>query len=122
MKRILVIEDNEENIYLIRFILKKKGHEVIEARDGLSGVEKAKSSQPDIILMDIQLPKMNGYDATKNIRQDPNLKDIPIIAITSFAMPGDKRKCLDAGCSYYIEKPINPEQFIEVVDRYLGMN
>jgi len=119
MKRVLVIEDNEINLYLMRTIVQKLGHQVIEAQDGLSGVELAITERPDLILMDIQLPLLDGYEATKKIRAAEETKDIPIIAITSYAMVGDKEKILAAGCTAYIEKPIDPESFIEELKKYL---
>jgi len=119
MKRVLIIEDNEINLYLMRTILQKLGHQVIEAQDGFTGVELAKKENPDLILMDIQLPRMDGYEATKKIRAIEETKDIPIIAITSYAMVGDKEKILAAGCTAYIEKPIEPESFIEELKKYI---
>lgn len=119
MKKVLVIEDNEKNLYLMKFMLEKMGHRVIEARDGAAGVEMAAKEKPDLILMDIQLPVMDGYEATKKIRAIDEIKDIPIIAITSYAMVGDKEKTLAAGCTAYIEKPIDPETFMEELKRYL---
>lgn len=119
MKKVLVIEDNEKNLYLMKFMLEKLGHRVIEARDGAAGVEMAAKEKPDLILMDIQLPVMDGYEATQKIRAIDEIKDIPIIAITSYAMVGDKEKTLAAGCTAYIEKPIDPETFMEELKRYL---
>jgi CheY-like chemotaxis protein len=119
MKKILVVEDNETNLYLIRFILEKSGYEVIEAREGSVGVELAVKENPDLILMDVQLPDINGLEATKRIRASEADGDIPIIALTSFAMAGDKEKALAAGCTGYIEKPINPETFIAEIEKYL---
>ena len=119
MKKILVIEDNEINVYLMRTILQKLGHQVIEAQDGLTGVELTIAERPDLILMDIQLPGLDGYGATKKIRAIEETKDIPIIAITSYAMVGDREKILAAGCTAYIEKPIEPESFIEELNKYL---
>jgi len=119
MKRVLVIEDNEVNLYLMRTILQKLGHKVIEAQDGLTGVELAIAEKPDLILMDIQLPVMDGYAATKKIRAIEEIKDIPIIAITSYAIVGDKERILAAGCTAYIEKPIEPESFIEEIKKYI---
>ena len=119
MKTVLVIEDNENNLYLMRFILTKLGHTVIEARDGAAGVKLAKKNRPDLILMDIQLPVLDGYAATRLIRQDEELKGIPIVAVTSFAMVGDRDKALEAGCTAYVEKPIQPSSFIKVLERYL---
>lgn len=119
MKKVLVIEDNENNLYLMRFILGQLGHTVIEARDGASGVEMARTSMPDLILMDIQLPVMDGYDATRRIREEDALKEVPIIAVTSYAMPGDREKTLNAGCTAYVEKPIDPASFIKVLEKFL---
>jgi two-component system, cell cycle response regulator DivK len=119
MKTILIIEDNENNLYLMRFILVKLGHAVLEARDGAAGVELAKKNRPDLILMDIQLPVLDGYAATRLIREDAALKEVPIIAVTSFAMVGDKEKALESGCTAYVEKPIHPVTFIEVLKRYV---
>ena len=119
MKRVLVVEDNENNMYLMRFILQKSGHMVLEARDGQHGVEMAIKEKPDLILMDMQLPVMDGYDATKNIRAEKNCEHIPIIAITSYAMVGDREKTIVAGCTAYIEKPINPETFLQEIETYL---
>ena len=119
MKRILVVEDNEANLYLIRFMLEKSGYEVIEAREGAAGVELAIKEKPDLIIMDIQLPDMDGLEATKRIRASEADSDIPIIALTSFAMAGDRERALAAGCTGYIEKPINPETFIAEIEKYL---
>jgi len=119
MKRILVIEDNETNIYLIGFILKKNGHEVIEARSGEEGVELAVKEKPDLILMDIQLPGIDGLEATKRIRKLEADRKVPIIALTSYAMTGDREKSLAAGCTGYIEKPINPDTFMGEIEKYL---
>ncbi len=119
MKRILVIEDNETNIYLISFILKKNGHEVIEARNGEEGVEQAIKEKPDLIIMDIQLPGIDGYEATKRLRKTEANEEVPIIALTSYAMAGDRKKALKAGCTGYIEKPINPDTFLAEIEKYL---
>jgi len=119
MKKVLIIEDNENNLYMMRFILTKLGHEVLEARDGASGIDLAKKNRPDLILMDIQLPVLDGYSATRQIREDDTLKDVPIIAVTSYAMVGDREKAIEAGCTAYVEKPINPASFIKVLERYL---
>ncbi len=119
MKRILVVEDNETNLYLIRFILEKSGYEVIEAMEGSVGVELAIKEKPDLIIMDVQLPDIDGLEATKRIRASEADGDIPIIALTSFAMTGDKERALAAGCTGYIEKPIHPETFITDIEKYL---
>jgi len=119
MKKVLIIEDNEVNFYLLRTIIEKLGYQVIEARNGFAGVELARTERPDLILMDIQLPELDGYEATKRIRTVEETKDIPIIAITSYAMVGNKEKILAAGCTAYIKKPIEPESFIEELKKYI---
>ncbi len=118
-KKILVIEDNEQNRYLVNFILEKNGYQVVIARDGLEGINKAKKEKPDLILADIRLPKLDGYELTRRIKADKSLADIPIIALTAYAMKEDKEKALRAGCNAYISKPIIPEEFIKVVNSYL---
>lgn len=108
---ILVIEDNEQNIYLVRYLLRACGHRISEARDGHEGVAMAKAEAPDLILLDIQLPQMDGYEVARALRKDPALDAVPIVAVTSYAMDGDREKVLEAGCDAYIEKPINPDVF-----------
>jgi CheY-like chemotaxis protein len=119
MKKILVVEDNENNRYMMKFLLEENGYQVIEAKDGVEGVKMAVIEKPDLILMDIQLPLLDGYKATKQIKANKKTCNIPIIAVTSYAMVGDREKILKAGCNGYIEKPINPEIFIEEVKQYL---
>ncbi|MFH1008947.1 MAG: response regulator [Candidatus Latescibacterota bacterium] len=118
-KRILVIEDNEQNIYLITFILEKHGYEVVQARDGRKGITLAEEVQPALILLDIQLPVMDGYAVARELRNNPMFEGIPIVAVTSYAMVGDREHALAAGCTGYIEKPINPETFMDEVAQYL---
>ena len=117
--RTLIIEDNENNMYLTSFLLENSGHRVIQAFDGHKGVELARESIPDLILLDIQLPKMNGYEVARQLRSDPALVSIPIVAITSYAMPGDREKALEAGCNGYIKKPIDPDTFIAEIESFL---
>jgi CheY-like chemotaxis protein len=117
--KILVIEDNEQNMYLVTFILEKHGYEVVQARDGREGIDLAGRVQPVAILLDIQLPIMDGYAVAEALRNDPALADVPIVAVTSYAMAGDRERILAAGCQGYIEKPINPETFVDDVERYL---
>jgi two-component system cell cycle response regulator DivK len=117
--RILYIEDNEQSLYLVSFLLKAKGYEVIQARDGIEGIETAGRSRPDLILLDIQLPSMDGYEVARLLRSNPELSETPIMALTSFAMAGDREKALEAGCSGYIEKPINPDTFPRKIGQYL---
>lgn len=119
MKTVLIIEDNDNNMYMMRFIVDKLGHSVLEARDGAEGVALAREKKPDLILMDIQLPVMDGYAATRRIREDKDLAAVPIIAVTSYAMVGDREKALTAGCTDYVEKPIDPAAFIKVMEKYV---
>ncbi len=118
--RILVIEDNEQNLYLIKYILEDCDFEVFSAADGREGIGLAASLRPDLILLDIQLPVMDGYAVAQNLRKNPDLAETPIIAVTSYAMPGDKEKAMESGCSGYIEKPIDPDTFDKEVQRYLS--
>lgn len=117
--RILVIEDNEQNLYLVTFILEKNGYEVVRARDGREGIEKACREKPALILLDIQLPGLDGYAVARELRKNGELRDVPIVAVTSYAMAGDRERILAAGCAGYIEKPINPETFVAEVEGYL---
>ncbi len=112
MKKALVIEDNEDNMKLITFILEKNGYSTIRAENGKTGIELALHERPDFILLDIQLPDIDGLEVLKEIRGSEIDGSIPIIAITSFAMGGDREKMLEAGCNGYIEKPIDPENII----------
>lgn len=115
---ILMIEDNEQNRYLATFLLEKHGHTVVSAPDGVSGIETAQSLRPDLILLDIQLPKMDGYSVAQDLRKIEALRDTPIIAVTSYAMVGDREKCFAAGCNGYIEKPINPGTFVAEIEAF----
>jgi len=119
MKKILVVEDNEINMYLSCRILRSSGYEVIEARSGEEGVELAIKEKPDLIIMDIQLPGIDGLETTKRIRESEADGEVPIIALTSYAMAGDRKKALSAGCTGYIEKPINPETFMNEIKKFL---
>ncbi|NPU85405.1 MAG: response regulator [Syntrophaceae bacterium] len=117
--RILIIEDNEQNLYLLTFILNRNGQEVLQARDGRQGIELALQENPDLILLDIQLPEMDGYAVAREFKTNPVLKGIPIVAVTSYAMVGDREKAIAAGCSGYIEKPINPDTFMDQIAGFL---
>jgi CheY-like chemotaxis protein len=117
-KKILVVEDNEQNLYLATFLLEQRGYEVITAPTGRKGVEKAQAEKPDLILMDIQLPEMNGYEATTQIKSMAGINRIPIVAVTSYAMAGDREKALAIGCAGYIEKPFAPETFVSEIEKY----
>lgn len=117
--KVLYIEDNEQNLYLVRFILEKHGYEVLAATDGQEGIDLAARIRPDLILLDIQLPRMDGYSVARQLRTNPDLAPIPIVAVTSYAMAGDRDKALAAGCNGYIEKPINPDTFMQQVEQHL---
>jgi two-component system, cell cycle response regulator DivK len=119
-KRILVIEDNEQNMYLTTFLLKSHGHQVLQAWDGRQGIDMAASSRPDLIVLDIQLPGMDGYQVARAIKGNPDLAGIPIVAVTSYAMAGDRENILEAGSDGYIEKPINPETFLGQIEKFLN--
>jgi CheY-like chemotaxis protein len=120
MKRtILLIEDNEQNLYLTTFLLEQNGFKVVPARSGPEGIELAGRIQPALIILDIQLPQMDGYAVARDLRQNPALKDVPIVAVTSYVMVGDRERALEAGCNGYIEKPINPDTFISQIEKYL---
>lgn len=118
-KKLLLIEDNEQNRYLVTYLMQARGWEVAYAEDGLSALDKAEETDVILILLDIQLPGMDGYEVARKLRQRPGLNQIPIIAVTSYAMPGDRERCLEAGCTGYIEKPIDPSTFADQVEAYL---
>lgn len=119
MAHILIIEDNENNLYLSTFILEKHGHRVTPARNGAEGIRLAEELHPDLILLDIQLPGMDGYAVATHLRGRDATSAIPIVAVTSYAMAGDRERILAAGCQGYIEKPINPETFLDQVLAHL---
>lgn len=118
-KTILVIEDNELNMKLVRSLLKIGNYEMLEALDAETGIKLTRKRRPDLILMDIQLPGMDGLRATRIIKEDPDLKNIPIVAVTSYAMQGDDVKASEAGCAGYITKPINTKEFLKSIEQYL---
>jgi len=118
-KKVLIIEDNEQNIYLLTFLLNKHGFHVIQARDGQQGLDMAFSEQPDLILLDIQLPVMDGHEVARRLKQSPEVMEIPVVAVTSHAMSGDRESILAAGCEGYIEKPINPDTFVAQIKPFL---
>ena len=119
-KTVLVVEDNELNMKLVRDLLRFADYAVIEAWDAETGLELAQTHQPDLILMDIQLPGMDGLTATQHIRRDADLKHTPVVALSSYAMNGDKQKALDAGCTGYLTKPIKTRSFIQDLVRIIG--
>jgi two-component system, cell cycle response regulator DivK len=118
-KKILVTEDNDQSRYLSVFLLGKHGYEVITARNGFEAIAQAQAERPDLILMDIHMPEMDGYEAIQRIKGLPETAQIPIVAVSSYAMVGDRDKALRLGCSGYIEKPIVPETFVAQIAQYL---
>lgn len=122
MSKILVVEDNPNNMKLITMVLKRNEYETIEAVTGEEGVEMAASENPDIILMDIQLPGIDGYETTRQIKELESMKGVPIIAITSYAMAGDRETVMEAGCSGYLEKPINPLTIMNPIEKIIKGN
>jgi CheY-like chemotaxis protein len=119
-KKILIVEDILMNRRLIGDILKYYGYEILEAENGEEGIRMAKEQIPDLIIMDLQMPVKNGYDAIKILKNDPKTKNIKILAVTSFAMAGDREKALEIGADDYISKPINTRELPKVVERLLG--
>jgi len=122
MARILIIEDNPTNMQLMVYLLNAFGHTTLEATDGETGLAIAQHAPVDIILCDLQIPRLDGYEVARRIKMDPELKDLPLIAVTAYAMVGDRDKVLSAGFDGYISKPINPEIFTEEVEGYLSAN
>jgi two-component system, cell cycle response regulator DivK len=120
IKRILIVEDQEDNRTIMRDILSTAGYHLIEALNGEDGVKLAQSEQPDLILMDIQLPVVDGYEATQRIKSFAELKSIPIIAVTSYALSGDEEKARLAGCDGYVAKPFSPRELLARVREYLS--
>jgi two-component system cell cycle response regulator DivK len=114
--KILIIEDNAQNLYLARYLLEARGHEVHDAGDGFEGLAVARANVFDVILLDIQLPGIDGYQVAERLRQLPTCATVPIVAVTSFAMPGDREKALAAGCTGYLEKPVDPDTFADRVE------
>ena len=118
-KRVLIVEDDSKNLTLFRDLLRVSGYETVEATDGKQGVESAKANKPDLILMDIQMPVMDGLEATKILKADSITSDIPIVALTANAMKGDEQRITEAGCDGYMTKPIDIKEFLKLVAEYL---
>lgn len=117
---VLVVEDNEQNRYLVTYLLERRGYSVVAVPGALEGIASARERTPLLILLDIQLPVMDGYAVARKLRLDPALSRVPIVAVTSHAMPGDREKALEAGCSGYIEKPIDAETFVSDLEQLLA--
>lgn len=117
---ILIVEDNIDNYELVRFLLQRSGYEALWAHSGREAIEMLKTGRPDLILMDLSLPEMDGWTATERIKSDPETKHIPIIALTAHTLPGDRKRALDVGCDGYLSKPMNIEFFADTVERALA--
>ena len=116
----MIVEDNELNMKLFNDLLEANGYAVIQTRDGLSALDLARRHKPDLILMDIQLPEVSGIEVTKWLKEDDELKKIPVIAVTAFAMKGDEQKIREGGCEAYISKPISVMSFLQTIDGFLN--
>lgn len=119
-QRILVVEDQEDNRRIIRDLLASAGYDMIEALDGEAGVRLAETERPDLILMDVQLPGLDGHEATRRIKANPELRAIPIIVVTSYALSGDDAKAMAAGCDAYVAKPFSPRQLLSKIREFLA--
>jgi two-component system cell cycle response regulator DivK len=119
-KSILVVEDNELNMKLFHDLLEAQGYNVLQSRDGMEALKVARMHKPDLILMDIQLPEVSGLEVTKWLKEDEELRAIPVIAVTAFAMKGDEEKIREGGCEAYISKPISVVNFLETVEKFLA--
>ncbi|MBL4667322.1 MAG: response regulator [Sneathiella sp.] len=118
-KKVLIVEDNELNMKLFRDLLEAHGYDTLQTKDGMEALSLAREHKPDLILMDIQLPEVSGLEVTKWIKEDENLKSIPVVAVTAFAMKGDEEKIREGGCEAYVAKPISVEHFIKTVKEFI---
>lgn len=119
-KTVLVVEDNELNMKLFHDLLEANGYNIVQTRNGLEAIDLAREHHPDLILMDIQLPEVSGLEVTKWIKEDDELRSIPVIAVTAFAMKGDEERIRQGGCEAYLSKPISVTKFLETVKTYIG--
>ena len=119
-KTVLIVEDNELNMKLFRDLLEAHGYATLQTRNGIEALSLARAHRPDLILMDIQLPEVSGLDVTKWLKEDEHLRDIPVIAVTAFAMKGDEERIREGGCEAYLSKPISVAKFLSTVRTYLG--
>ena len=120
MKTVLIVEDNELNMKLFHDLLEAHGYNILQTKDGMEALDIAREHRPGLILMDIQLPEGSGLEVTKWLKEDPELKAIPVVAVTAFAMKGDEERILQGGCEGYISKPISVPHFLETIARYIG--
>jgi two-component system cell cycle response regulator DivK len=119
-KTVLIVEDNELNMKLFHDLLEAHGYRTVETRNGVEAIDLARQHRPDLILMDIQLPEISGLEVTKRLKGDPELKAIPVVAVTAFAMRGDEERILEGGCQAYLSKPISIAKFIETIRHFVG--
>ena len=119
-KQVMIVEDNELNMKLFRDLIEASGYRTIQTRNGMEALDLARKHRPDLILMDIQLPEVSGLDVTRWLKADPELKSIPVIAVTAFAMKGDEERIREGGCEAYLSKPISVGKFIETIRHFLG--
>ena len=117
--KILIIEDDEQSSYMLTFLFESNNYDIIQSIDGIDGIAKAKNFKPDAILLDIQLPGMNGYDVIKTLKKNNDTKNIPVVVVTALAMNGDRSKAIEAGADEYIAKPIDPETFISQIESFI---
>lgn len=120
VKRVLIVEDNELNMKLFNDLLEANGYQTMQTRDGIEALKIAREEKPDLVLMDIQLPEVSGLEVTKWLKEDDNLKNIPVVAVTAFAMKGDEEKIRQGGCEDYLSKPISVAKFLAVVEKHLA--
>ena len=118
-QKVLIIEDTPQNMYMLTYLLESSNYEVVQAFTGADGIALAKETNPDVILLDIQLPEMDGYTVARELRNTDGLSETPIIAVTSYAMAGDREKALESGATGYIEKPIDPDTFISQMESFI---
>ena len=119
-KTVLIVEDNELNMKLFHDLLDAHGYKILQTKDGMEALDLAREHHPDLILMDIQLPEVSGLEVTKWLKDDPELKSIPVVAVTAFAMKGDEERIREGGCEAYLSKPISVGKFLETVRHFLG--
>jgi two-component system cell cycle response regulator DivK len=119
-KKVLIVEDNELNMKLFHDLIEACGHDTLETRDGIEALKLAREHHPDLILMDIQLPEVSGLEVTRWLKEDDDLRAIPVVAVTAFAMKGDEEKIRGGGCEAYIAKPISVNNFLETIGRFLA--
>lgn len=119
-KTVMIVEDNELNMKLFHDLLEARGYDILETRDGMEALKMARDKKPDLILMDIQLPEVSGLEVTKWLKEDDDLRAIPVVAVTAFAMKGDEEKIREGGCEAYIAKPISVSNFLATVEKFLN--